>query len=287
MRRIPLLAAATALIAAPLLGESVQTFLGNTSDGPTWHRPHVGDPPSSIIGTSTPRYSVQAFKVLADSRCYVVSAQSFDGTIHLYRHAFSSGSPLSNIVSGNDDGIHVALNSTSYLPNAGPGHLLTLPADTYYLVTSGYSTNESGAFQNTIHCEPIVGSASTAVLVQGSCGAYLDVPVLNTVCLRGAFLMAIYDVTNSSNGGFGVPVRTGSIDTGLFWFYNDTNWEVMVKVLNACVVNGHYWVFGGALTNQGYNIVVTDTQLGGQRHYINHLGTRAPAIADTTAFNCP
>ncbi len=286
MRKILLLAAAAALTAAPLLGESVQTFIGNNSNGQTWHRPSVGDPPTSVVTVTSPRYAAQSFKLLADSRCYVVSAQAFDGTIFLYRHTFTSGSPLDNIVSGNDDGIHVAINSTSYLPNAGPGHLLTLPADTYWLVTSGYSTNEKGAFQNTIHCEPIGGSANATVLVQGSCGAYLGIPSVDTVCLKGYYLVAVRDVTNSSQGGFGIPVRTGSIDTALFWFYNDTNWELMVKVLNGCAVNGHFWVFGGALTDQGYDLVVTDMFLGGQKHYVNHLGTRAPAIVDTTAFHC-
>jgi len=130
------------------------------------------------------------------------------------------------------------------------------------------------------------------VLVQGSCGFYTGIPVEDAVCFGDRFLTAIFQVSNSSNGGFGVPVRIGSTDTSLFWFFNDTNWEFMVKVLNGCAINNHWWVFGGGLTNQAYNLVITDQDSvfphPDQRHYVNTLGTRAPAIADTTAFaTCP
>jgi len=288
VRRVLLLAAAVVLIAAPVLSESVQTFVGNTSVGPTWTRPVQGNPPTSL-STSTPRYNVQSFKLLNDSNCYIVSAQGYDGYLFIYQGSFNPASPLDNVVSGDDDGVFGI--GTSYLPYGAPTSPthLNLTAGTYYLVTTGFGTSSYGAFQNTIHCEaPGVGTA-TPVLVQGSCGYYIGRPVENTVCLGNRFLTEIVDVTNSSTH-IGVPVRIGSIDTALFWFYNDTNWEVMLKVLNACAVNNRYWVFGGALTNQGYRIVITDRGVAGdpQKQYTNPYGTRAAAIADTTAFaTCP
>ncbi len=290
MRRTLLLALAVALLATPILAETVQTFIGDTTNGSSWNRPVQGDPPTSVA-TSDPgvnvAYSVQAFKLLADSSCYIVSAQAFDGYIFLYAGGFNPASPLANVVSGDDDGILGV--GTSYIPNSGPTgtSTLSLSAGTYYLVTTGYRSTQFGAFQNTVHCQGNSTTIDAPLIVQGACGYYNGIPVEDAVCFGSRFLTAIYNVSNSSNGGFGVPVRVGSTDTALFWFYSDTNWEFMVKVLNGCAVNGRYWVFGGGLTNQAYNLVVTDVLASGQPqvHYVNTLGTRAAAIADTNAFN--
>ena len=38
--------------------------------------------------------------------------------------------------------------------------------------------------------------------------------------------------------------------SGLFWFFSDTNWEVMVKALNGCGLNNRYWIFSAATTQR-------------------------------------
>jgi hypothetical protein len=48
-------------------------------------------------------------------------------------------------------------------------------------------------------------------------------------------------------------------------------------------VNGHYWVFYGALSNVEYTLTVTDTMTGKVKTYKNPLGRFASA-ADTAAF---
>ena len=72
-------------------------------------------------------------------------------------------------------------------------------------------------------------------------------------------------------------------DTGAFWFFDEANTELIVKVLDARSVNGHFWVFYGALSNVPYRIVVTDTETGDQREYSNPAG-RFASSGDTTAF---
>ena len=72
-------------------------------------------------------------------------------------------------------------------------------------------------------------------------------------------------------------------DTGYFWFFEDANVEVVVKVLDGRFVNGHFWVFYGALSSVEYTITVTDTQTGEVRAYHNERGHLA-SVADTTAF---
>ncbi|MFL6196374.1 MAG: hypothetical protein ACJ75H_19495 [Thermoanaerobaculia bacterium] len=72
-------------------------------------------------------------------------------------------------------------------------------------------------------------------------------------------------------------------DTGYFWFVDPANVELVVKVLDARPVNGHFWVFYGGLTNLEYSLKVTDTLTGAVKVYNNPAGKFASA-GDTTAF---
>jgi len=83
-----------------------------------------------------------------------------------------------------------------------------------------------------------------------------------------------------SDVGTAVAVTT---DTGYFWFFNSSNVELVVKVLDGRAVNGKFWVFYGALSNVEYTITVTDTQSGAVKTYRNPDGTLA-SVADTNAF---
>jgi tetratricopeptide (TPR) repeat protein len=79
-------------------------------------------------------------------------------------------------------------------------------------------------------------------------------------------------------------VAFGSADSGLFYFFDENNWEILVKILKGCALNGRYWVFAAATTNVEYTLTVTDTESGQVRTYENALGVAAPAITDTDAF---
>jgi len=72
------------------------------------------------------------------------------------------------------------------------------------------------------------------------------------------------------------------------WFFQPDNWELLVKVLDACQVNNRYWVFFAATTNVRFELTVTDTQTQMVKTYTNPLGQAANAITDTDAFaTCP
>jgi ELWxxDGT repeat protein len=74
-----------------------------------------------------------------------------------------------------------------------------------------------------------------------------------------------------------------SADTGTFWFFDPSNVELVVKVLDGRGLNGHVWVFYGALSNVEYTLTVTDTQTGLTRRYFNPQGTHA-SVGDTQGF---
>lgn len=78
--------------------------------------------------------------------------------------------------------------------------------------------------------------------------------------------------------------ENGSEDSGLFWFFQADNWEVLVKVLDGCKLTNHFWVFAAATTNVEYELTVTDVVTGDTKSYTNPLGTSAPALTDTMAL---
>ena len=77
-------------------------------------------------------------------------------------------------------------------------------------------------------------------------------------------------------------------DTGLFTFLDESNVELIVKVLDACGLNGRFWIFGAGLTNLAVKLIVTDTVTGEERIFDNPLGTPYAPIQETTigAFPC-
>jgi len=114
------------------------------------------------------------------------------------------------------------------------------------------------------------------------------VPDANTLCLSGGR----YRVTTEwrrADGTVG-PGRGVELtpDTGYFWFFDPSNIEMVVKVLNACSFASHVWVFAGGLTNVMVALTVTDTQTGAVKTYINPQGTAFQPVQDTSAFaTCP
>ena len=72
-------------------------------------------------------------------------------------------------------------------------------------------------------------------------------------------------------------------DTGSFWFFSSTNLELVIKILDGQAINGHFWVFYGALTNVQYTITITDTLTGAVKTYSSAQDTQA-SVSDTSAF---
>ncbi|MES1211841.1 MAG: hypothetical protein ABUL63_05860, partial [Acidobacteriota bacterium] len=106
----------------------------------------------------------------------------------------------------------------------------------------------------------------------------------DTLCLQNDRFQATVAWRDPRSGATGtgktLPL-TG--DTGAFWFFTAGNAELLVKVLDGRLNNGHWWVFFGALTDVEYDLTVTDTQTGAQKVYHNPPFTMA-SRADIDAF---
>ncbi len=112
-------------------------------------------------------------------------------------------------------------------------------------------------------------------------------PTASSYCLEdGRYRVAVSFHDFAGAAGTGATVPGSSWSSGLFWFFAPDNWELLVKVLDGCAVNGHVWVFASAATTVERELLVTDTQTGVERRYPTPAGHPAALLADTAAFPC-
>ena len=105
------------------------------------------------------------------------------------------------------------------------------------------------------------------------------------LCLEsGRFEVQVAYRDYQGNAGEARVVPVATSNSGLFYFFHQDNWEILIKVLDGCAVNDRYWVFAAATTDIEYTLSVTDTNTGDRRKYDNPLGRASPAITDTGAF---
>ncbi len=112
------------------------------------------------------------------------------------------------------------------------------------------------------------------------------IPSDTVLCLNGGRFRVETIWRNAE--GLGTPGRRGLLthDSAYFWFFDDANIEVLVKVLDACgTASNRYWVFAAGLTNVDVSLVVTDTATGRSKEYRNPAGTNFQPILDTDAFS--
>jgi len=132
------------------------------------------------------------------------------------------------------------------------------------------------------------GSSSIVRQVTVAAGPTTCVTSANALCLNdNRFRVSIdWQKTDGTSGhGTGVGL-TG--DSGYFWFFDSSNIESVVKVLNGCALGGNYWVFAAGLTNVQATLTVLDTHTGTSKQYTNQQGTAFAPIQDTAAFStCP
>ena len=122
------------------------------------------------------------------------------------------------------------------------------------------------------------GAVGRAVMVSCSAaGGYSQCLAANRFRVTVA-----WSVPSQTTNGTGVAVPL-TADTGYFWFFSSNNVELVIKILDARVINGNFWVFYGALSNVQYTIMVSDTQTGTVKYYDNPSGNLA-SVADTAAF---
>jgi hypothetical protein len=106
-----------------------------------------------------------------------------------------------------------------------------------------------------------------------------------TACLGegGRYLVRATWRTASGDSGLARSVPLAAESNG-FWFFDEENLELVVKVLDGCGVNGRHWIYASGLTNVGVQLLVTDTWTGEVWSHENPLGTAFPPVQDILAL---
>jgi hypothetical protein len=120
---------------------------------------------------------------------------------------------------------------------------------------------------------------SLMTTAQASCA-----PNNHVLCLNGFAVGVVWNLSDGTSGeGYGMPLTD---ESGWFWFFSPGNLEVVVKVLDGCAINGHFWVFASGLTNVQVSVTVGILN-GSGNVYGSPGGVLMRPIADTSAFACP
>lgn len=99
-------------------------------------------------------------------------------------------------------------------------------------------------------------------------------------------------LTRSAAGTAGTAVSSVPLtgQSGYFWFFDSSNVEVTIKILDGRFVNGHFWVFVASMTDVPFTLTVTDLAGPGcqqrncpQRVYTSPAGKNTNFI-DVAAF---
>jgi len=125
----------------------------------------------------------------------------------------------------------------------------------------------------------------------------LCVPDSTTLCLDGMpgdgrFRVRVDYETVQGGGLSGTALATslvglGARQGGLFTFFDPANPEMVLKILDGCIINNHFWVYASAGTNVGLQVTIEDLLLGGPaKIYINPDLNPAPPVQDVNALPC-
>jgi len=107
------------------------------------------------------------------------------------------------------------------------------------------------------------------------------------ICLGDRFRVSAVYQTQDAPAASARAVKLTD-DTGYLWFFDANNIEVVVKLLNGCSINQHYWVFAAGLTNVGVQLEVVDTAGQVSWNHTSPIGSAFAPVQDTIAFaSCP
>jgi len=211
------------------------------------------------------------------------------GTVSRYSAVFSMSAPFYSVSAVADLAykapIHMYYGTTD--PNYTGGGYAALVQQWNGLGVAWESDVETGYGHNVWP----VGSmlAGFQFLAGKTYGATCAADATHLCLQQSRFRVEVAWQDGSGRTGSGSVVAPAvSADSGVLWFFDPANWEMLVKVLDGCGLNRRIWVFAAATTNVAYTLTVTDTVTGKVKSYQNPGGQTATPITDTGAFDaCP
>jgi hypothetical protein len=112
-------------------------------------------------------------------------------------------------------------------------------------------------------------------------------PGPTVACLQGRFEVKVYYDATPGGGSGPANVALAGRPTAELTFLDPESTELIVKVIDGCTLNSHWWIFAGGLTDAGVSLKVTDRLTRTVKVYQSPKGEAFQSIGDTSAFSCP
>ena len=113
------------------------------------------------------------------------------------------------------------------------------------------------------------------------------VPDATTLCLNdGRFRVRARFATAADEDSAPATGTHLTGDTGYFTFFDPENIEIVLKVLDGCVLNDRYWLYATGLTDVEVELEVADPVTQRRRVITNPLGELFQPVANNQAFAC-
>ena len=215
---------------------------------------------------------------LGGTNVYRMSTNNWDEDTLTWNNAPSSANTLFG--TNPDGGTHAGWSTWTWTPSAGDLNLDTTPSDNILslAISENMFTAQGHTWLSKDYPTASWGNGLEPYLVVTTSTTALSLND-NRFTVEVEWLTP----TGASGKGTAVPLTA---DSGYFWFFENTNVELLVKMLDGCAVNNHYWFFYGALTDVAYTITVTDTQTDEVKTYLGYQHHQTSSN-DVNAFDCP
>jgi hypothetical protein len=301
-RLVSRLVAALALVAAPLTAQNLLQNPGFDDNlkgwtlynyNPAWNSLDAnGSTNSGSARASVPGGGSQGGPALA--QCLPVSAgASYElsvkvhvgevgrhvGGIRYYSGTHCTGTLL-NAVSANSRAGRAASWYTVF-------EVLAAPATTQSAEVTLSATTKTGGGAHTVRWDDAYFGPSAPI----DCVADATTLCLDRAPGDARFLVhATFDTAQSggvSGAAHAIPLSSLGVNRGgILWFFDPTNPEVLVKVLDGCPLSQFFWTFIAAGTNVGMELFVADTATGAVAFFHNPDVSPLPPIQNVNALPC-
>ncbi len=116
-------------------------------------------------------------------------------------------------------------------------------------------------------------------------------PTRTLLSLDGGYSVEMcFEYENDQGRTVTMDARSYGLDSrqsGLLYFFDRDNAEVLVKVLNGCGMNGYRWVYVAPVTDLAFKLAIRAGRGNKVWTYENPKGSLALVRSDLSAFYCP
>ncbi len=191
--------------------------------------------------------------------------------------------------SNNEDGFQVHAR----LQGRGWETVATVPANTESADIDGLQSGGRYDFRVRAYNRDGGGTSNVVTLVLGA-AEYTDcVPSASQITFAHGFTVSMCVEYRDQNTGATVveDARNYGLESsqsGILYFFDRDNAEVLVKVLDTCAISDYRWVYVAPVTDLAFNLYVDETATGERWEHRNPRGgSTATTRSDNRAFPCP